>query len=103
MRQSSQLQLLCFQGRKLIDEYIAILYSHAKNVRQYSNAVRALLDGDLLEMVERRVQESRERVTLARKRYIAHIREHRCDSVLKKDPPTEASDGTRRLGKILIT
>jgi hypothetical protein len=72
---------VCKEGN-LIDEYIAVLNSHAKNVHQHSNALRAMLDGDLLEMVERRMQESRERMTLARKRYIAHIREHGCDSVL---------------------
>ena len=70
---------LCPEKTELLDDYVTALNLHSKDVNEYSNTVRAGLDGELLEMVRERMQESRERTALARKRYAAHLEEHRCD------------------------
>ena len=51
---------LCPEKTKLLDEYVAALNLHSKDVREYSDTVRAQLDGNLLEMVRKRMQDSRE-------------------------------------------
>jgi len=52
---------------------------HSGDVNEYSKMLRERIDGDLLELVRKRMQESRERTALNRKRYVTHLREHRCD------------------------
>ena len=70
---------ICPKKTELLALYVAALNIHGRDVKEYSNTVRAGLDGDLLEMVRKRMQESRERTALARRRYSAHLREHGCD------------------------
>jgi hypothetical protein len=70
---------LCSKKTELLAEYVAALNLHSLHVNEYSNTVRAGLDGDLIETVRSRMQESREQTALARKRYSAHLEEHRCN------------------------
>ena len=73
---------LCHEKTTLLAEYVAALNRHSRDVNEYSDTLRAGVDGDLLEMVKRRMQESREQTAKARKQYAAHLEEHRCDSPL---------------------
>jgi hypothetical protein len=70
---------LCPTEAGLLIEYVAALDSHLKDVDEYSDMLRVGLDGDLFEVVRRRMQESREQTAEARKRYAAHREEHGCD------------------------
>ena len=74
--------ILCPEKTKLLAEYLAALDLHSRDVNEYSNTLRAGVDGDLLEMVKRRMQESREQSAKARQQYAAHLKEHCCDSPL---------------------
>ena len=47
--------------------------------------MRVNIDGDLLEMVKQRIRESRDQTAVARKGYIAHLREHGRDKALPKN------------------
>jgi len=71
---------LCSEKTILLEEYVASLDLHSKDVREYSELIRAGVDGESLEIVRRRMQESREQTASARKQYAAHLDEHRCDS-----------------------
>jgi hypothetical protein len=70
---------LCSKKTDLLAEYVTALNLHSVHVNEYSNTVRAGLNGDLLEMVTKRMQESQEQTALARKRYATHLEKHQCD------------------------
>ena len=70
---------LCSEKTILLEEYVASLDLHSKDVREYSELIRAGVNGDSLEAVKKRMQESRERTARGRQRYAAHLAEHRCD------------------------
>ena len=71
---------LCPEKTRLLGEYVAALNLHSGDVNEYSKMMRERIDGDLLEMVRQRMEQSREQTTSARKRYVIHLREHRCDN-----------------------
>ena len=80
VQQSQLTGTLCSQKTNLLETYVACLDVHSKDVREYSELIRAGVDGESLEIVRRRMQESREQTASARKQYAAHLDEHRCDS-----------------------
>ena len=63
----------------LLKEYVAALDIHNKDVRAYSDFINTAVDGDLLNMVKKRIKESHERTIDARKRYLDHVKEHGCE------------------------
>ena len=70
---------LCPEKTRLLGEYVAALNLHSGDVNEYSAMMRERIDGDLLEIVRQRMHQSQKQVTVARKRYVAHLQEHRCD------------------------
>jgi hypothetical protein len=73
---------LCPQKAKLLDDYVAALNIYYVDVHEYSEMLRNRINGDSLVTVKERMQENRDRTESARKRYAAHLEEHRCDSAL---------------------
>jgi len=69
---------LCPKKRALLKEYVLQLAAHNKAVNEYANYVNAGLDGDGLTTLIGRVKESKTVFTAARKRYVDHLRQHRC-------------------------
>ena len=70
---------LCREKTRLLGEYVACLNLHSADLNEYSKMIRERLTGDLLALIRKRMGKSRERTAAAHKRYIAHLREHRCD------------------------
>ena len=58
--------------------YVIAVGVHNVDVREYSTMVLAGRSRGSLATIKKRVQESRERATDARKRYTDHLQEHEC-------------------------
>jgi hypothetical protein len=68
----------------LLKEYVASLSLHNKDVREYAELVKMGVDGNLMAIVKKRMDESLDCVRDHRQRYTDHLHEHGCESPTDK-------------------
>ena len=69
----------CPKKLSLLQEYVRSVQVHNQDVREYSELIQTMSDGDLITVVKKRMAESKNGVRDARKRYTDHVQEHGCE------------------------
>jgi hypothetical protein len=81
----------CSTKLYLLKEYVASMGLHNKDVREYAEFVTTGVDGDLMAVVKRRMEESLNHVRDSRRWYTDHMNEHGCEVHVEKPDVTQAS------------